>query len=143
MKAAQIGDHGLLADATVFLTGSEDTVRMATDAAGYRYVYDPEHDQFAHPAAAFVLTKDGHIARVLSGLGLTGSDLRLALVDAGEGRVGSLLDQIRLRCFGFDAAQGIYTASITRMLAIAGAATVFILIGGILVTTARKRRAVP
>jgi protein SCO1/2 len=140
MKAAQIGGHGLLADVTLFLTGTKNTVRTATDAAGYHYVYDAEHDQFAHPAAAFVLTKDGHITRVLSGLGLTGSDLRLALVDAGEGRVGSLLDQIRLRCFGFDAAHGIYTASVTRMLAIAGAVTVIILFGGILVMTFGKRR---
>ena len=76
-------------------------------------MYDAEHDQFAHPAAAYVLTKDGRIARVLSGLGLSGGDLRLALVEAGQGHVGTLLDQITLRCFGFDPARGIYTASIS------------------------------
>ncbi len=131
MKAAQIGSNTPLADATTFLTGTPGVTEAVTEAAGYRYVYDAEHDQFAHPAAVFVLAADGRIVRVLSGLGLSGADLRLALIDAGQGRIGSVLDQIRLRCFGFDAERGIYTASISRMIAIAAAATVVLLFGGI------------
>lgn len=143
MKSAQIGD-GALGDATILLIATETTIKAATKAGGYHYVYDAEHDQFAHPAAAFVITANGRIVRVLSGLGLSGNDLRLALVDAGQGRVGTLLDQIRLRCFGFDPVKGIYTASITRLLSYAGATTVVVLVGGIaLLIFGSRRRAWP
>ena len=142
MKSSRIGARTSLADATEMLIGKPEVIAVATQAAGYHYVYDAEHDQFAHPAAAYVLTKDGQIVRVLSGLGLSGGDLRLALVDAGQGRIGSLLDQVKLRCFGFDAAKGIYTATISRWLTIAGTATAIALAGAIAcMAFARGRRA--
>lgn len=144
LKASRIGSDTPLAGASVVLTGNQEVIRTATEAAGYHYVYDADHDQFAHPAAAYVLTREGRITRVLSGLGVSGGDLRLALVDAGQGRVGSLLDQIRLRCFGFDAALGVYTASISRLLTIAGAVTVALVFGAIaLMTIGMRRRAQP
>lgn len=131
MKTSHIGASSPLAEATTVLIGAPDAVYDATAAAGYHYVYDAEHDQFAHPAAAYVLTRDGRIARVLSGLALNGADLRLALIAAGHGRVGALIDRITLRCFGFDPARGIYTSSISRWLAFGGAGTMLVLIGGI------------
>ena len=80
--------------------------------------------------AAFVVSSDGRIVRALSGLGLSGTDLRLALVDAGQRTRRHVSDQVRLRCFGFDPARGIYTASITRMMAVGGAAMIVLLFGG-------------
>lgn len=135
-SAAAFGESRLgvdtpLASATVMLSGEADAVRAATDAAGYRFAYDVQHDQFAHPAAAYVVTGDGHVARVLSGLGLDGGDLRLALVDAGKGAIGGLADRIHLLCYGFDPAKGIYTASIGRIVSIACALTVLALAAGI------------
>jgi protein SCO1/2 len=130
MKRAQIGD-GPLAAASFFLTTDAAGVKRLTDALGYRYAYDSENDQFAHPTAAFVLTSDGRVARVLSGLGLTATDLRLALVEAGEGRIGTLADRVRLLCYGFDPVAGAYSAAIRRWLMIASAATVAALFGGI------------
>jgi protein SCO1/2 len=131
MKRTRVGSDTPLAKSAVFLIGNAASLKTATQAAGYHYVYDKKQDQFAHPAAVYVTAHDGRIVRVLSGLGLTGDSLRLALVDAGQGRVGTLLDQIRLRCFGFDPARGIYTASITRILTIACCVTVLILFGGV------------
>lgn len=140
MKTSRIGTLSALANATSVLVGTPDTIRAATNALGYHYVYDTEHDQFAHPAAAYVVTREGRVARVLSGLGLRGSDLRLALVDAGQGRVGSMLDRITLHCFGFDPVRGIYTASITRWLGIAGAGTVLLLVASLSFMTLALRR---
>ncbi len=131
MKASRIGSGTPLAAATIMLTGKEPAIRAATAAAGYHYAYDPEHDQYAHPAAAFVVTPKGKIARVLSGIGLAGSDLRLALVDAGQGRIGTLIDQIHLLCYGFDPTKGIYTASIARWLEFGGVLTMLLLGGGL------------
>jgi protein SCO1/2 len=144
MKASRVGNGTPLSDASVFLMGNVAALEASTQAAGYHYVYDAEHDQFAHPAAAYVIAKDGRIVRVLSGLGLTGESLRLALVDAGSGRVGTLLDQIRLHCFGFDPARGIYTASIAKILIVAAGATFFVLAGGIaFMAFARRKEAAP
>jgi protein SCO1 len=140
MMTSHIGADTPLAGASVFLLGNASALTRVTNAAGYHYAYDAEQDQFAHPAVAYVVGSDGGIVRVLSGLGLTGDGLRLALTDAGRGRVGTVLDQIRLRCFGFDPARGIYTASITKILTIACCATVLVLAAGIAWLSFAKRR---
>ena len=127
MRSSHIEAGSAAGVAAIMLTGNDAAIHAVTAAVGYNYVYDPEHDQFAHPAAAYVITPAGRIARVLSGLGLDGNDLRLALVDAGEGRIGTFIDHIRLLCYGFDPAQGIYTASIERWLMALAAATVIAL----------------
>jgi protein SCO1/2 len=125
MKQERIADPAVAASA-VLLSGDEATVRRAADAVGYRYAYDAAHDQFAHPAAVLALTADGRLARVLSGLGTT-TDLRLALVEAGEGRIGTLRDRVRLLCYGFDPSVGVYTPSVHRALAAVSALTVLML----------------
>jgi protein SCO1/2 len=139
-KGRHLGKDTPLAGATVMLSGTSDAVSAVTGAAGYRFTYDRAHDQFAHPAAAYVVTGDGRVARVLSGLGLSGPDLRLALVDAGNGRIGNLADQIHLLCYGFDPARGLYTASITRLLNIGGVITVLAILSGIAGLTLARRR---
>jgi protein SCO1/2 len=139
-RNSRIGEDTPLAAATIMLNGEQAAVDALTQAAGYRYAYDAEHDQFAHPAAAYVLTSDGRVSRVLSGLALNGGDLRLALVEAGQGKIGTLFDRIRLTCYGFDPARGVYTASILRWLDIGGALTVTAIAAGI-VLLLRKRRA--
>lgn len=123
MKRARLGDDADLAAATTFLTADPTTVKNVTDALGYRYVYDAQNDQIAHPAAVFVLTADGHVARVLSGLALDGGSLRLALVEAGEGKIGTLRDQVHLLCYGFDPAKGTYNLAVSRLLFASGLAT--------------------
>jgi protein SCO1/2 len=128
--------------AATFLTADAATVAALTEAAGYRFAYDEANDQFAHPAAAFVLAGDLRIARVLSGLGLTPETMRLALVEAGEGRVGTFKDRVRLLCYGFDPAAGTYNVAVRRVLAITGVLTITALGGGIglLVLAGPRRR---
>jgi protein SCO1/2 len=140
MKQSRLGENAPLAAATTMLSGGEASVRAVTAAAGYHYVYDPEHDQFAHPAVAYVVTADGRIARMLSGLGLDAADMRLALIDAGRGHVGSFIDRIHLLCYGFDPAQGIYTASITAWLELGGLLTVVLVAAGVAFLTVHGRR---
>ena len=127
MKDAQVGTSGGLAEHAFFLRGTAETISQLTRAFGFRSVYDREHDQFAHPAAAFVVTPAGHIVRVLSGLALDPANLRLALVDAGEGRIGTWTDHVRLMCYGFDPSKGVYNMAIGRMLSGATAFTIILL----------------
>lgn len=118
---------------------SDAALATLTGALGYKAVYDAGTDSFAHPAAAMLLAGDGRVARVLSPLALTGRDLRLALTEAGEGRVGSLADRLTLLCYGYDAARGLYTPLVQRILTVAGIATI-LGIGLLIVGLTRRTR---
>jgi protein SCO1/2 len=126
-------DHlgAAIESASAFVTANAATVTTIASSLGYRYAYDAQHDQFIHPAAAYVLRADGRVTRVFSGIGLSGSDMRLALVEAGEGRIGTLRDQVRLICSSFDPAQGAYNVMVSRVLVATGLATLAALAGGV------------
>jgi protein SCO1/2 len=143
MRRAHLGDDAELGRASDFVRADQSTVEKLTAALGYRYNYDREHDQFIHPGAAYVLGADGKVSRVLTGLGLSGGDMRLALVEAGEGRIGTLGDQVRLLCSGFDPAHGVYNVAVSRVLAATGFATMLALGGliGALLWVGRRRAA--
>jgi protein SCO1 len=127
MKQAQIGrDHDQFA-ATHFLRGDTAAVEKLTTALGFSSVYDRDRDQFAHPAAAFVIAPDGRLVRELSGLAVDAATLRLAIVDAGNGVAGTWTDHLRLLCYGYDPASGTYSIAIGRILAAASAATIALL----------------
>ena len=139
-KAARVGSGTPLAAATVMLKGEEAAIAAVTAALGYRYAYDAERNQFAHPAAAFVVNPAGRVSRILSVLGLDGASLRLALVEAGEGHVGSLGDRLRLLCYGFDAVRGVYTETITLWLELAAITTVLGMAVAVVVMNVKSRR---
>lgn len=121
MKQAQLGASD--SSASHFLIGDAETVGALAKALGFVSVYDRERDQYAHPAAAFVITPDGRLARALPGLAVDPATMRLAIVDAGKGTVGTLTDHIRLLCYGYDPASGTYSVAIGRILSVAGGAT--------------------
>jgi protein SCO1/2 len=121
-----------IAPAMLILQGDAENTGRVMAAVGFRSLYDAQTDQFAHPSAALVITADGRIARALSSLALNARDLRLALVEAGEGRIGSLADRVTLLCSQFDPIHGMYTGNITRILEIASAVTVLALGGALL-----------
>jgi protein SCO1/2 len=91
-----------------FLTGGEANVRVLAEALGFKYRYDAPTAQFAHPAVAFVLTPEGRISRYLYGVDFPGRDLRLSLVEASGGRVGTSFDRVLLKCFRYDPGTGRY-----------------------------------
>jgi protein SCO1/2 len=143
MRKSRIGDDPALSAATTFLIADAAQVKSVTAALGYHYVYDAANDQFAHPAAAYVLAADGHVVHVIAGVGLSGDDMRLALVEAGKGAVGTITDQIHLLCYGFDVSKGAYNLAVSRILAITGLLTMVTLGGGIgfLIYTGARPRA--
>jgi protein SCO1 len=120
MGAAQLG---ALADRASLLSGSADTVASVERALGYRAVYDTEAQRYAHPADVLVLAPDGQVSRVLPGLSLDSAALRLALVEAGQGRIGTLGDRLRLLCYGLAPAHGVANRAVGVALAAGGALT--------------------
>jgi protein SCO1/2 len=115
---------------------------MLTQALGYRYKYDQEDDQYVHAAAAYVLDASGRVVRVLTGIGLSSFQMRLALVEASAGKIGTFRDQVRLLCSGFDPAHGVYNLMIWRILEFAALATILVMgIGIFALFVADRRRA--
>jgi protein SCO1/2 len=131
-EAARAGFH--------FLTGSEAAIASVMQAIGFRYRWDPELRQYAHAAAIAVLTPQGKIARWLYGFSYEPADLRLALVEAGQGRTGSLTDQILLLCYHYNPVTGRYDGLIQSVLQWACAATAFGLFGLAVWCIRRERR---
>ncbi len=123
-----------------FLTGDEASVKRLTGAAGFRYAWDQQTGQFAHPAGVIVTTPDGRLARYLFGLEYGPRDLRFALVEASEGRVGTAVDSLLLYCYHYDPMTGRYGLVVMRALRVAGAATVLLLGAFIAVMVRRERR---
>lgn len=114
-----------------FLVGPEASVRRLADAVGFPYVYDAASNQYAHAAVTLVLTPDGRVSRYLYGLEPSPRDLRLALVEAAGGKVGTSFDRIMLTCFKYDPASrryGFYVSSFLK----GGALLVFFGLSGML-----------
>ena len=122
-----------------FLTGDQPSINRLTKAAGFRYAWDKETQQFAHPTGVIVLTPDGRIARYLFGIEYGPRDLRYAIVDASHGKVGSAVDSLVLYCYHYDPAAGKYSVAIMRLVRAGGAATVLAL-GAFIFVMARKER---
>ncbi|MEX0938557.1 MAG: SCO family protein [Pirellulales bacterium] len=122
-----------------FLTGKEPEIRKLADTVGFTYEYDEKTEQYAHAAGLMVLTPDGTVSRYLYGVEYRARDLRLSLVEASAGEIGSLTDQILLLCYHYNPITGRYGLAIVSALRIAGVATV-ILIGGGIVTMLRRER---
>jgi len=122
-----------------FLTGPKESVEALTRAVGFRYVWDEATKQFAHPAGLLVLTPEGRISHYLFGVEYAPTDLRLALVDAAGGRIGTPVDQLLLYCYQYDPQTGRYSAAILNLVRVAGALTVLGL-GAFILTASRRRR---
>lgn len=124
-----------------FLTGEESAIRALADAAGFRYNYDATTDQYAHAAGIVVVTPEGEVSRYLYGFEFAPRDLRLALVEAGDGKIGSLTDQLLLLCFHWDPTTGKYGGIAMGAVRTASALTLLGLGGFMLTMWRRERRA--
>jgi protein SCO1/2 len=107
-----------------FLTGDTPAIAQLAESVGYRYVFDPQTRQYAHPSAIMVLTPDGKVSRYFAGIEYPPRELHLALVEASNRRVGSLTDQLFLLCFHYNPLTGKYGLIIMRVLRVACFATV-------------------
>lgn len=110
-----------------FFTGAEDQIKRLTSAVGFRYVYDEKTNQFAHAAGIMVLTGDGRVSRYFYGVEYSARDLRLGLVEASEGKIGTPTDAVLLLCFHYDPLNGRYAATTLNLIRLGGLLTVLAL----------------
>lgn len=124
-----------------FLTGDESSIAPLAKAVGFRYAYDPETEQYAHASAILLLTPQGTVSRYFYGITYPSRDLRLGLVEAAAGKIGSPVDQILLFCYHYDPATGKYGLAILNIVRVACLGTLFGLAAFITMMFRRERTA--
>jgi protein SCO1/2 len=110
-----------------FLTGQADQINALTSAVGFQYQFDPKTEQYAHATAIVILTPDRHIAEYFYGVEFSPKDLRLGLVQAGQGKIGTVTDTVLLYCYHYDPRTGKYGAIAINVLKLGAVATLLIL----------------
>jgi len=128
-----------------WLTSADPTrARELADALGFPYRYLPASNEYSHATVYFAITPDGTISRYLSGLDTTSKDVRLSLLDAGQGKLGGILDTFWQMCFTFDAHAGSYTLQAFRLMQVSSVVLVLGvggLIGAMLLVERRRKAA--
>jgi protein SCO1 len=121
-----------------FLTGPQSSIEAATKAANFRFSFDTKSNQFAHASGVMLLTPDGRISRYFYGVEYPARDMRLGLVDASAGKIGSPIDHVLLFCYHYDPTAATYSASILKIIRLGGVLTVLCIVGGILIFRRRE-----
>ncbi len=124
-----------------FLTGRQDQIDRLAQAVGFRYQYDPETDLYLHASGIMLLTQEGKLARYFYGVEYAPKDVRLGLIEASQGRIGSPVDQLLLLCYQYDPSTGKYGLVIMNSVRIAGGLTVVTIVSFIVLMLRRERRA--
>lgn len=125
-----------------FLVADEDQVRSLANQVGFGYRFDEKSQQYAHPAVLTFLAPDGTVARYVYGLEYKAQDLRFALMEASEGRLGSPVDKLILSCFHYDETVGRYSATAFGVMRLGGVASI-LFVGGLGFAMWRRERLRP
>ncbi len=130
-EGAAIGWH--------FLTGEEAAIQKLAKVVGFSYTYDESTDQYAHPAVIIVSTPHGKVSKYFYGIEYSARDLRLALIEASENKIGTFVDAATLYCLIYDPSTGTYGFAILRVLQIAGILTLLVLATTIALMVRREK----
>ena len=116
-----------------FLTGSKESIDALTKGANFRYSFDQKSNLFAHASGIMLLTPDGRISRYFYGVEYPARDIRLGLVDASAGKIGTPIDRALLFCYQYDPTSARYSAAILKIIRLGGVLTMLVLVAGILI----------
>jgi protein SCO1/2 len=123
-----------------FLTGDEATIRQVTAATGFNYTWDEPTRQFAHVSGILAVTPDGRLSRYFYGVEYSPKELRLALVESGEGKIGTAVDELLLYCFQYDPESGRYGVVVMNVIRLGGVLTLGLIGAFILLMRRRESR---
>ncbi len=121
------------------LMGDKANIAALNKAVGFTYAYDKKRHQFSHPGALVVLTPKGKVSRYFYGIKYDPGDLKLGLIDASNGTIGSPVDKLLLRCCTYNPANGKYSVQIMSVVRIAGIATTILIAAGLFLGFRRNR----
>lgn len=124
-----------------FLTGSEENIKTLTDSLGYHYRYDQKQEVYVHSASIMFLTPDGRLSRYMNDVMYDPRDLRLALIEASEGNIGSPMEQILLfTCFQYDPNSNSYVLSARKIMRWGGVLTLIAIVAGVFFLSRRRAK---
>ena len=123
-----------------FTTADSAAIHALTEAVGFRFVWDEAMGQFAHASGIVVVTPEGKLSHYFYGVEYPPKDVRLALVEAADNKIGGLVDHVLLYCFHYDPTTGKYGAAVLNLMRLVGGATVLGLGGWLLSMRRRERR---
>jgi protein SCO1/2 len=114
-----------------FLTGKPADIQSLTKAAGFYYTYDAKADQYNHSAMAIAVSPKGKLTRYLYNLSFEPETLKLSLIEASDGTIGTPFDQFTLWCYHYDPLENRYSADARKLLSFAAGACVLVVLGGV------------
>jgi protein SCO1/2 len=126
-------------DAWRVLVGDQVNITKLTKSVGFNYYWSDATQQFSHPPSLIFLTKEGKVSRIVKNTTFEPEDLRLALVEASEGKLGTFLDQVRLNCLTFDSRTNTYSLTAMTVMRVGGVVTV-VALGAMIWILLRKER---
>jgi len=121
-----------------FLTGDAPSIKRLTEAIGFRYAYDEGTKQFAHASAIYVATPDGKLSRYFYGIAYAPKQMRLSLIEAAAGKIGSPINQLLFYCYHYDPTTGKYGVAVLNVMRAGGVLTVLSLVSLIVLLRRRK-----
>ena len=137
------GDAASFAAGWHFLTGDKASIDALANAVGFKYAFDTASNQYAHASGVMVATPAGKLSHYFYGIEYAPRDLKLGLVEASEGKIGSAVDKLTLYCFHYDPTTGKYGPAIMNIMRVTGVFTVVGVVVLILVLQRRRRRSEP
>ena len=123
-----------------FLTGSKESIDAVTKAANFRFSHDQKTGLFGHASGILLLTPDGRISRYFFGIQYPPSNVRLGLVDASSGKIGSPVDHLLLFCYQYDPTRARYSATILTVIRMGGVVTLLMMVIGFVIFRRRDHR---
>jgi protein SCO1/2 len=124
-----------------FLTGEQASIESLTKAAGFNYFWDEASHQFAHASGIVIVTPTGKVSRYFFGIDYAPRDVKFALIESSNEKVGSLADKLLLYCYHYDPVKGNYGFAAMRAVRIGGAVTILALVGFVFVSIRRDQKA--
>jgi hypothetical protein len=124
-----------------FLTGGEASIKQLTEAIGFQYAYDDAIKQYAHGPAIEIVTPRGHVSKYFFGFEYSARDIRFALMEASEERIGTAIDQFLLLCYHYDPSTGKYGTAVLRLVRVGGIATMLAFVTFLIISLRRERQA--
>lgn len=141
-----------------FLTGKKENIAALLDTVGYRFEFDKMLKEYNHPSGIIVLSPQGKVTRYFYGIGYDGdfpldvegkrdetgritrptTTLRLSLIEAAEGKGGSLLDKLTMLCYRYDALHQGYSLNVIWAVRIGGLITLLCVVAGALYAVSRE-----
>ena len=129
-KQKYLQAYGRATDVTAWrflVSAKEQNIRTLANVVGFDYSYSPERREYLHAAALILCTPDGHVARYLGGVEYNAETLRLSLYEAGQGKVGSVWDEVLMFCYQYDGRSGSYSMAAMRLMQAGGVTMIGVL----------------